>query len=258
MVFDEYIEEISYNDVVPMLFGYENCKSGHSFGPALREYWLIHYVESGFGTFAKGSTTYRVEPGQMFIIRPFEVTLYTADKEQPWTYHWVAFFCDGELPVDLDPVITCPKAGEIFERIKNSREMGAGKGAQVRGLIWQIFALLMENQKTSSDYINAAVNYMNTQYVNCITVKNVADHLGLNRSYFSDYFKKRMGISPQNFLMNIRMSKAADMLIHGIKPTVAATSVGYEDLFAFSKAFKKHFGISPREYAKQNKLTPKE
>lgn len=258
MVFDEYIEEIKYHDIIPILFGYENCAPGHSFGPALREYWLIHYVESGFGTFSKGNVNYKVEPGQMFVIRPFEVTLYTADKEQPWSYHWVAFFCEDEMALDLPSVITCPEAGDIFERIKNSRNMGAGRSAQVRGLIWQIFALLMENRKSTADYINTAINYMSTQYVNCITVKNVADHLGLNRSYFSDYFRKNTGISPQNFLMNIRMTKAADLLLHGIKPTVAANSVGYEDLFAFSKAFKRHYGVSPREYAKQNKLTRKE
>ncbi|MBQ8697099.1 MAG: AraC family transcriptional regulator [Clostridia bacterium] len=255
MVFDEYIIEKSYADIIPILFGYENCAPGHSFGPAIREYWLIHYVESGFGKFSKGGNTYTVEPGQMFVIRPDEVTLYAADEKNPWTYHWVAFFCAGDMPLDLPPVITCPEAGELFERIKNSRGLENGMGAQIRGLIWQIFSLLMEQHKQQTDYIHVAVRFMSTEYVNCITVKDVAERLGLNRSYFSDYFKKNMGISPQRFLMNIRMTKAAEMLLAGIKPSVAATSVGYEDLFAFSKAFKRHFGVSPREYAKQNKLT---
>lgn len=255
MVFDEYIIEKSYADIIPILFGYENCAPGHSFGPALREYWLIHYVESGFGTFSRGGITYKLEPGQMFVIRPDEVTLYTADTDHPWAYHWVAFFCDGDMPLDLAPVITCPMAGEIFERIKNSRGMGNGMGAQIRGLIWQIFSLLMEQHKQQTDYLNVAISYMNAEYVNCITVKNVAEQLGLNRSYFSDYFKKRMGISPQKYLMNIRMEKAADLILSGKKPSVAATSVGYEDIFAFSKAFKKHFGVCPREYANKNKLT---
>lgn len=253
MEFNEAVITKSYSDLVPVNFGYENCAPGHSFGPAVRSFWLIHYVASGFGTFSREGTTYRIGPGQMFVIPPSEVTIYTADTKKPWTYHWVAFTCEGDLPLPLEAVITCPKAGEIFERMKNSRGFENGRSAQIRGLVWQLFGVLLEQNKQDTDYIGDAVSYMNTEYVNGITVGNVAQQLGLNRSYFSDYFKKRMGISPSRFLTNLRMEKAADLILSGKKPSVAAASVGYEDIFAFSKAFKRHFGVCPREYASKNK-----
>lgn len=49
--------------------------------------------------------------------------------------------------------------------------------------------------------------------------------------------------------MNLRMEKAAELMtVYGEKPSTAGASVGYPDIYHFSKMFKKHFGVSPREY----------
>ena len=92
-----------------------------------------------------------------------------------------------------------------------------------------------------------------TAYINGITIQQVADRLNINRSYLSDLFKKRMGISPQKYLIQLRLEKAAELLtVYGQSPSTAGISVGYPDLYHFSKIFKKHFGVSPREYQKLN------
>ena len=58
-----------------------------------------------------------------------------------------------------------------------------------------------------------------------------------------------MGTSPREYLMRLRLEKAAElMVIHGEKPSTAGASVGYVDLYHFSKVFKQHFGMSPRAY----------
>ena len=58
-----------------------------------------------------------------------------------------------------------------------------------------------------------------------------------------------MGKSPQAYLVEFRLTKAAELMgLYDYKPGEAATSVGYHDLFNFSKMFKKKFGISPTEY----------
>lgn len=93
---------------------------------------------------------------------------------------------------------------------------------------------------------------MSVEYVNDITVQQVAEKVNLDRSYFSTLFKAEMGISPQKYLMNLRLEKAAELLtIYGESSTMAGISVGYPDLYHFSKIFKQHFGYSPREYRKR-------
>lgn len=252
MVYHESVIGSTYDDLMPLNFGYEDCAGGHSFGPAVRSFWLLHYVCSGFGTFVREGVSYSVGPGQMFVIPPDEVTVYTADGEKPWSYHWIGFSC-GELLLPLGAVHTCPEAGEVFERLRACRTFEGGRSAYVRGVLWQVFALLLEQNKQEKDYIHAAKSYMSAEYVNGINIGDVAKELGLDRSYFSSYFKERVGISPREYLLNLRMEKAAALMLAAEKPSVAAASVGYTDIFVFSKAFKRHYGVSPREYVKNNK-----
>ena len=58
--------------------GYEKCESGHFWGPAVRNQYLLHYVISGCGTYVVGGETYTLHAGSCFLIRPGERTLYTA------------------------------------------------------------------------------------------------------------------------------------------------------------------------------------
>ena len=66
--------------------GYEKCEAAHSFGPAVRVHYLIHLVISGKGTYHVGKKAYSVCAHQAFLIRPQEVTFYTADKAEPKEY----------------------------------------------------------------------------------------------------------------------------------------------------------------------------
>lgn len=245
----EIIVHESYSDLMPVEYGREECCPSHHFGPAMRGYWLLHFVVSGFGTFVREGVTHKIGPGQMFVIPPDIVTYYEADNVRPWSYIWLGFTCDGDLPVKLQPVVICPEAGDIFNEMNNCTKFESGRSAYLRSILWKLFSLLLEQSKHSPDYIDMALSYMNTEYINSITVSDVADKLGLDRCYFSGYFKKRVGVSPQKYLLNLRMEKAAALMINSReKPSIAAASVGYNDIFVFSKAFKRHFGVSPREY----------
>ena len=103
------------------------------------------------------------------------------------------------------------------------------------------------------DYVQYALDCIHSEYVEPITVEMIASRLGINRSYFSTLFKSKMGISPKRYLFEYRMRMAALLLTEEKKPvTVTANSVGYTDIFNFSKMFKQYYGLSPIEYVKQN------
>ena len=116
--------------------------------------------------------------------------------------------------------------------------------------------MLLEQGALSNDYIKKALNCMNSEYVNGITVQQVADRLNLDRSYFYSIFKAQMGVSPQKYLINLRLERAAELLtVYGESPSTAGISVGYPDLYHFSKIFKQHFGVSPRKYQQDYQQT---
>jgi AraC-like DNA-binding protein len=100
-----------------------------------------------------------------------------------------------------------------------------------------------------------AVSYIEQNYQRNLTVEEIADVCRLNRSYFSKLFKENMGCPPQEFLIRLRLSKAADLMRRS-NASIGdiAALCGYPNQLHFSRAFKKWYGVSPREWRAQNKL----
>lgn len=93
---------------------------------------------------------------------------------------------------------------------------------------------------------------MTHHYQERVKINELANFIGVNRSYLTSSFKKEMGCSPQEFLVDLRIKKAkallkgTDMSINSV-----ANAVGYTDQLAFSKVFKQHCGMSPKMYKEE-------
>jgi two-component system response regulator YesN len=99
---------------------------------------------------------------------------------------------------------------------------------------------LLEEAK---EYINS--NYGDTQ----LSIQKLADHLFISSSYLSLIFKKEAKETFLQYLIHVRLDVAKDLLKDpDAKITEVAEKVGYPDISYFSYFFKKHFGVSPREY----------
>lgn len=251
MMHDIMISRCEYSAIAPMQFGFESCRSSQFYGPIARTFWLIHFVESGFGIFRIKGKEYCVGPGEMFVIPPYIETYYEADKVNPWSYIWIGFTCDKNLPLNLSDVILYPKALKIFNSMKGAAELNNGRNPYLISKIWELFSVLLETQKNDTSYVDKALDYIHSEYMNDITIEKIAVNLGLDHSYFSSLFKKKLGISPKQYLLNYRMNIAISLMLEKeISISVVANSVGYTDVCNFSKMFKKTFGISPSKYVK--------
>lgn len=242
-----------FHDINPRVCGWEECSPSHYFGPAVRSYWLLHYVMEGEGVFRVGECEYEVHGSQMFIIRPGELTYYKASGEKPWKYIWIGFDCGVEVPSALNEhVLDFPQGRMLFERLQKAKQLTDGREAFLCGKIWELFYLIASMQKKAGRkelYIRQAKNYMESEYMVGITVGEVAARLGLDRSYLSNLFKETEGTSPQQYLNEVRMRQAAVLLTElGYTVTETAMSVGYADVFAFSRMFKQFYGVSPKYY----------
>lgn len=249
MTISEMIINTHYDGLNPVQLGYEHCKPSHSYGPAVRTHWLLHYVVSGCGVFVKEGNAYQINPGDIFVIAPYEETYYEADHTHPWHYIWMGFTAT-QLPHPLkEAVIHVPALGRIFHEALQCSNMNLGKSAYLSAKLWELFACLLDSENAQSGYIDKAINCMKTEYANGITVAEIAARLNLNRSYFSTLFKESIGVSPQEYLNELRLKKAAELMISYQKsPSVAAFSTGYSDIYNFSKMFKRYYGVSPRAY----------
>lgn len=260
-------------------FGREQCEPAHSFGPAARNHYLFHYVISGTGTLmaddSKGNTkTYSVKSMQGFMIFPGQITTYIADKELPWEYVWVEF--DGlraksiaeSAGLTMDTPIYHAQSKSLREDMMNEMlYMTQNRESSPFHLIGHLYLFLDYMMRSSAGtniqkgsqlrdfYIHEALNFMEHNFQNDISVEDVAAVCGLNRSYFGKIFKQAVGKSPQEFLLSYRMAKAAELLkLTQLSIGDISQAVGYDNQLHFSRAFKNIYGVSPREWRNRNRI----
>lgn len=237
----------------PVGYGQQKCAPGFAVNVP-RPYWLLHYVAAGKGRFSTGGASYDVKAGQIFVIRPHQTHEYRADDADPWHYIWIHFNSDVELPQLLcADVITAPDCGQIFSEFLEATHFSAGKEEYLSGKLWELMSALrrMETgrQTRQNPYMLKAKRYIEQNYMNGIRVTDIAKELNLDRSYFSTLFRKYTGVSPQQYLNDYRLERAAQRLVSGDDSVAsAAYYTGYSDIVNFSRMFKKHFGVAPSKY----------
>jgi AraC-like DNA-binding protein len=121
----------------------------------------------------------------------------------------------------------------------------------LRGGVGWLFAL-------GDKQMNAAIQSMHDDPAHRWTLQKLAERVGMSRSIFALKFKQTVGTSPMEYLMRWRMLLAGDRLANSSDPISAiALSLGYESESAFSKAFKRIMGCSPRQYSRgRNRASP--
>lgn len=108
---------------------------------------------------------------------------------------------------------------------------------------------LTQSSKMSDYYIQEAIHYIEQNFQNNISIEEIAEVCGINRSYLGKIFRNSVGRSPQEFLMNYRMVKATELLkLTTLSIADIGNAVGYSNPLHFSRAFKNVYGISPREW----------
>ncbi len=104
----------------------------------------------------------------------------------------------------------------------------------------------------SSSLVAQGLRMINSSFTGKITLSDVASGLHVNPTYFSSLFSQEMGKTFSDYIMELRISKAEDLLKNtGLSILDAATASGFEDQSYFTKVFRKHTGLTPGKYRKQ-------
>ena len=225
-------------------------------------------------TNSKGqNVNYQVRSGQGFMIFPGQITTYVADIQVPWEYVWVEF--DGLRTTEILNVCGFSKDAPVY--MAHSREARKKMAEELiyisqnskqspfhlMGHFYLFADLLAQSvarpqpaatSKMSDYYIKEAINYIEQNFQNDISIEDVAAVCGINRSYLGRIFRTSTGRSPQEFLIHYRMTKAAELLkLTTLSIGDIGSAVGYENALHFSRAFKNVYGVSPRAWREQHR-----
>ena len=250
--------------------GLSRTEPMHSFGPALKPHYLIHYILSGKGKFTIGGEEYLLEAGYGFLIMPDELAFYQSDEEEPWTYVWVGFSGTqaaeyvGNIGLSVrQPIFKSEASEELYRIVKDMMEhntYGLSHDLRRNGQLGIFLSVIAEGsrvEKRGEDdranvYVRKAVSFIQNNYCNPIKVTDVADYVCINRSYLYTLFQNSMGMSPQQFLTTFRITKAAELLqLTSLPIESIALSCGYHDPLVFTKAFRQMKQMSPTSFRKE-------
>ncbi|WP_459481572.1 AraC family transcriptional regulator [Clostridium saccharoperbutylacetonicum] len=277
--FKSYIfNNINYVDIILYQFGSERCDSLHSFGPTVKNHYLFHYVLSGKGKLypvidnTNKKSAYSVKAGEGFLITPNIINTYEADKDDPWQYIWIEFeglkaqrYLD-EIGLSAKNPIFIPKEytseNSIVENLMFLINNPEAPDSAILGHVYLFFYALLENSsfytaKKASNlqefYVREAINFIEKNYNNNISVEDISRWCNLDRSYLGKIFKNTMKTTPQEFLIKYRLTKACEMLKDdSISIREIAELTGYPNQFYFSRAFKEIYNMPPRQWRNQN------
>jgi len=157
-----------------------------------------------------------------------------------------------------------------LEIIEEQNACEIGKELILKSLIMKLIALFLKetnydkNTKKidrydfpfydKSNVVKIILEYFDNNYMNNVSLDDMSRNMYLSSVYISKVFKEKTGESPINYLINLRLEKAKDLLISTESPVKAiAQAVGYNDAYYFSKLFKKYYGDSPCKFRSINK-----
>lgn len=112
----------------------------------------------------------------------------------------------------------------------------------------QVKAIKTSTKKDLIRKLLCGKQYIEENIHNSFSIAEVAKHSGLSEYHFFRLFKEVFGISPHQYLIQQRLQYAHKMLtLQKTSISALAIETGFTSVHAFSKSFKKHFGISPRQ-----------
>ena len=124
-------------------------------------------------------------------------------------------------------------------------------------VICALYTELSSEQAIPVDYntFDYVYQYLQKNYSKPIVLHELSNSLGIARSTIHKQFKDKIGISPQQYLMQLRLAAACKLLESSQMPVdEIAASCGLRDKSYFTRVFKEKYGITPGTYRKQNAL----
>lgn len=252
--------------------GWEKHRPGDHYGPTQRDVYFLHLVLQGKGTMEIEKEEIPIKEGDLFIIPAGLTTRIEADPADPYEYFWVGFggkdasrlvescgFSKGNgysvKPLDFESLRV------EFRLLASVQSRGPGTSYWLLGHLYLILSMLAFERPSQNpgkkNYVKEGIAYMNENFASGIKVSDVAKHIAVDRTYFFRRFKEEIGMSPQDYLVSLRVEKAKEYLRSTAKPIATiGYLVGYPNYISFLKIFAKKTGMSPSEFrGKKEKLS---
>ncbi|WP_248927178.1 AraC family transcriptional regulator [Paenibacillus hamazuiensis] len=254
------------SQIWPVRAGRSIAKPSYRVGPKRIECYSLHFVVEGNIHFEFQDKRVELGKHHLFCLFPgFTYHYSIAASEPPLRLSWIAI--DGprakalleltgltpENPyTHLENISAVEKTlEEIHQLMRDAAGWKPAVPLQLQSLLFGLFAAVTPDnvpkpENEPAGWIRECIGFMELHAAEGISVQQVAAFAGVHRSYFSSVFTRQVGMSPLGYLQKIRMEKAGRLLREtDAAVTEIALSLGYPNLFSFTRAFKNYYSVAP-------------
>lgn len=233
------------------------------------EHLEILYVLNGECDFFCGRKSFKIKKSDIIIVNGNELHHFENDITSPIEYYCIMINPDFFSDIKFENTIFISDIGNdkcaeryIKEAVFEQSRAADGYDLKIKALISLLIVHLMRNYKitdmSNSAYdtyteklrkLNAVLNFIDNNYAEKISAKELSELAYMSEGYFHHYFKKVVGLTLTDYINNLRIKKAANMIKNtNASITEIALSSGYSDINYFSRVFKKIMKLTPTEY----------
>jgi AraC-like DNA-binding protein len=249
----------------PVAMGYYPDAHGHRMQRQRLDHYLLIYCIGGKGTLMAGDRHYRIAGGDLVLLPRDQAHAYKADTKDPWTIYWLHF--DGRLaePFHRHAQLSSPRLAigvqprvvRVFDGLTDLRRGNHQLAEFIQGC-HQLQALLSYIALLSRQQLPRSGKVLNLEQLRALMQEHIHGQLDLDslaaaanvsKYHFAKKFKALTGASPIQYFINMKMQRAC-YLLDSSRQSIkeVAASLGYEDVYYFSRLFKKTLGLSPTRY----------
>ena len=248
-------------------------------------FWAMIYTHRGGITFRIGDQLLRVGAGELIFYPPSLPHSIVETHEKSWEVSFATFQCEGDEMLPLAGKVFSPDLGTA-DRIRSLFRFGGkhfynlpSRGEGTVGMhckadilelcrlkheleaILARLALALENQTGDpvNEVFEGAVEYMRNHLGEQISLDGLARELGVSVSTLKNAFRKESGGGVNKYYIEMKLSHASKLLCESNR-TVGeiSDSLGFASQFYFSEQFKQHYGLSPTEYRRRQRINCRE
>ncbi len=275
-VYYSYLSSSYVFPITPLVIGFERCRKTKGPIHSDKACYILHCILSGSGFVKRQGQLYEVKEGNFFILPPHSDVVYYPNKDNPWSYIWIEF--GGSTVKTLLDKTSYSENLFVFEDDKNHMlkrsliEMiykdntlyDDEESLLITSYLLKTFSFLLKNypknQKTNiSKRENTLIQiekYLAAHFDDPnLSMEEVAKVFSFSQSYLTRLFKSEAGITPIQYVNELRMKRAIELLaLQSFTIDQIAEAVGYDNQFYFTKRFKKYYGVPPSKYKQKNRV----
>ena len=220
----------------------------------VREHYGLSFALSGQITYEHKGIKYVSDTNSAVLIPKGET--YKLYREKEGFFPLINFECTNFHPdtFTIIPLENTDYLKTCFDEMQKLFLSGRNR-PMLMSKFYDIIAHLENVADDKTSPLSNAITYIEKNFHQSVTNSDLANECLIGEEYFRKLFKKEYGISPKQYIINIRIRKAKQMLSEGVlKINAISEKCGFSNPYHFCSFFKQKVGMSPSEYMNKNKI----